>query len=127
MPDAELLLNFADTRSSTPPTAASRRPGHPRLLLCKSDRFLDVLIPGYYPDRVCRQYRREGANKRHPWRGKEKRAFARYTHFCKRTKQVDAFNRPLPPCARSLCGAGPIIACGDIEAGRAPYECRQRH
>ena len=102
LPDVELLLNFADTPVVfAPEHGRPTPPGMPVFSYCKQERFLDVLVPGYYtPDRVCHEYRRQ-ANARHPWRSKTRRAFARYTHFCKRRQQKDEFGRPLPPCARS--------------------------
>ena len=72
---------------------------------CKTRRFLDVLIPGYYsPDRTCKMYK-ETYNARHPWRAKRETLFARYTHFCKPREQRDEFGRKLPPCARSYFAA----------------------
>jgi hypothetical protein len=106
LPDTELLLNFADTpvvfaADDGKPTP----PGIPIFSYCKRSRYLDVLVPGYYtPDRVCREYRAR-ANEAHPWPLKEKKAFARYTHFCKRTKQTDDYGRVLPSCARSYYAA----------------------
>ena len=102
LPDTELLLNFAD-QPVVFATEAGRTtpPNFPVFSYCKRARFLDILVPGYYtPDRVCREYR-AGGNERHPWRSKRRAAFARYTHFCTMQKQVDEYNRPLPPCARS--------------------------
>jgi hypothetical protein len=102
LPDVELLLNFADT----PVVYASEAgratgPGLPVFSYCKRDRFLDILVPGYYtPDRVCREYTSR-ANAAHPWASKKPVAFARYSHFCKRQTQHDEYGRPLPPCARS--------------------------
>ena len=102
LPDTELLLNFADAPIVyASETGRTTPPNLPVFSYCKRDRFLDVLVPGYYtPDRVCREYR-AFANRRHPWRAKRRTAFARYTHFCTMQKQVDDFGRPLPPCARS--------------------------
>lgn len=104
LPDVEFLLNFADTpivyaMESGQVTA----PGFPVFSYCKRERFLDVLVPGYYtPDRVCNAYTSKGgANERYPWHTKRKRAFARYTHFCKRQSQNDEHGRALPKCARS--------------------------
>lgn len=114
LPDVELLLNFADmpvvyAADGGQPTA----PGFPVFSYCKRDRFLDILIPGYYtPDRVCRAYQQEGVNKRHPWRAKRRVAFARYTHFCKRHGLLDDYGRPLPPCARSYFASLAMSADG---------------
>ena len=108
LPDTELLLNFADTpvvyaANDGSPTA----PGLPVFSYCKRDHFLDVLVPGYYtPDRACKQYTSEHrAAARYPWRAKLRKAFARYTHFCKPQKQTDEYGRRLPPCARSYFAA----------------------
>jgi len=108
LPDVEMLLNFADTPViHASHTGALSPPGLPVFSYCKRERFLDILIPGYYtPDRVCNEYKRpRGANARHPWKSKRRRAFARYTHFCKQQQQVDEHGRPLPPCARSYFAA----------------------
>ena len=106
LPDAELLLNFADTPIVyAADSGAPTEPGLPIFSYCKRERFLDVLVPGYYtPDRVCKAYREpagKGANAAYPWHAKRRVAFARYTHFCKPQKQHDEYGRPLPPCARS--------------------------
>ena len=77
LPDVELLLNFADTPVVFAATSGHLSPpGLPIFSYCKKDRFFDILVPGYYtPDRVCREYtRRGGANERHPWASKRKRA-----------------------------------------------------
>ena len=58
---------------------------------CKTRRFLDVLIPGYYsPDRTCKQFI-ETYNAKYPWRAKREALFARYTHFCKPRDQRDEY------------------------------------
>ena len=101
LPDAELLLNFADD-----PIVRAEGRGAPSLLVpvfsyCKRDGHLDILVPGYYtPDRVCATFRGR-ANRDRRWEAKRERVFARYTHFCKFTSQRDEFARKLPPCARS--------------------------
>lgn len=69
--------------------AAGGRPTAPHLPVfsyCKRDRFLDVLVPGYYtPDRTCAAYGyKPGAAPAAPrvaWRNKKRKAFAR----CART------------------------------------------
>jgi protein glucosyltransferase len=106
LPDAELLLNFADTPVVYASDAgAPTGPGVPVFSYCKRKRFLDVLVPGYYtPDRVCRAYR-ERMNRVHAWHTKARRVFARFTHFCKKQEQRDAYGRKLPPCARSYFAA----------------------
>lgn len=104
------IPSTAPTRSvnGDKPTA----PGLPIFSYCKRRRFLDVLIPGYYtPDRVCSAYRERrdarspSGNEQHPWRDKQRIAFARYTHFCKPQQQTDDGGRGLPPCARSYFAA----------------------
>ena len=116
LPDAELLLNFADTPVVY--AADDGEPTSPRLPVfsyCKRDRFLDVLVPGYYtPDRTCASYTGRNAGPRVPWKRKLRKAFARYTHFCKQTKQADAYGRPLPPCSRSY-----FASLGATEQGRS--------
>ena len=55
--DVEFLLNMADT-----PVVFAQDDGKPSVPIpifsyCKTRRFLDILIPGYYsPDRTCKQF-----------------------------------------------------------------------
>ncbi len=108
LPDTELLLNFADTPvvyASDDGSASLTQPRLPIFSYCKNEKALDILVPGYYsPDRVCKEYARSYTHPpaaRHPWPKKLRRAFARYTHFCKPQSQKDVYGRKLPPCARS--------------------------
>jgi hypothetical protein len=103
--DVEFLLNMADT-----PVVFAQDDGKPSVPIpifsyCKTRRFLDILIPGYYsPDRTCKQFT-ETYNAKYPWRAKREALFARYTHFCKPRDQRDEYARRLPPCARSYFAA----------------------
>jgi hypothetical protein len=120
LPDVELLLNFADTPIVHADDSGRPSRSVPIFSYCKQDRFLDILVPGYYtPDRVCDQFKRQ-FNKAHRWETKESRAFARYTHFCKFTQQRDEYGRKLPPCSRSF-----FASIADTSAG-AQTEPAQR-
>ena len=74
--DVEFLLNMADT-----PVVFAQDDGKPSVPIpifsyCKTRRFLDILIPGYYsPDRTCKQFT-ETYNAKYPWRAKREALFA---------------------------------------------------
>jgi len=82
-------------------------------VMLSQEGYLDILVPGYYsPDRVCEQYRRQ-YNNVHKWERKANKAFARFTHFCKFTRQQDVYQRTLPPCSRSF-----FASISDQSSGR---------